>query len=425
MEASQRGVSRRGLIGGSAAVAGAAGAFAFGRASTTSPERPAHLDRVYPFRGQHQAGITTAAQDRLHFAAFDVTTDSREALIELLKKWTVAAEQLCRGSEAGDSGALGGDPGLPPEDTGEAIGLSASGLTITIGFGPSLFGTPAADRFGLAARRPAALVDLPHFPGDQVDPQRSGGDLCVQACADDPQVAVHAIRNLARIGFGTVAMRWSQLGFGRTSSTTSDQRTPRNLFGFKDGTKNILAEQADDLTRHVWIQPGDDPAAEWAAQGSYLVARRINMTIEVWDRQPLVDQELFVGRTKGTGAPLSGGVEFDDPDFAMAGSDGPVMPVDAHVSVVHPEHNGGVRLLRRGYNFVDGTDRLGGLDAGLFFVAFVRDPRTHFIPMQTKMAKQDALMEYLKVTGSALFVVPPGLAEAAGPDQYVGAALFA
>ena len=32
-------------------------------------------------------------------------------------------------------------------------------------------------------------------------------------------------------------------------------------------------------------------------------------------------------------------------------------------------------MLRRGYNFVDGNDELGGLDAGLFFLAYVRNPR--------------------------------------------------
>jgi deferrochelatase/peroxidase EfeB len=144
------------------------------------------------------------------------------------------------------------------------------------------------------------------------------------------------------------------------------------------------------------------------------------MTIEVWDRQPLGDQEDFIGRTKDAGAPLSGGTEFSEPDFAMPGSEGPVIPVDAHVRVVHPDFNGGARMLRRGYNFVDGSDLLGGLNAGLFFIAFVRNPDTHFIPIQNKMAKSDALMEYLKVTGSALFAVPPGI----GAGEYVGQALF-
>ena len=75
---------------------------------------------------------------------------------------------------------------------------------------------------------------------------------------------------------------------------------------------------------------------------------------------------------------------------------------------MHPTKNDGARMLRRGYNFVDGSDALGGLDAGLFFIAFVRDPDTQFIPLQNRMAQMDALMEYLKFTSSALFAVPPG-----------------
>ncbi|CAB4701484.1 MAG: deferrochelatase/peroxidase EfeB [Actinobacteria bacterium] len=414
-------VSRRGLLGGGVAAAGVAGAFLAGRSSegaTAEPDGPLS----YAFRGEHQAGIVTPAQDRLHFAAFDVTTESREELIALLVAWTEAAERMTAGGSAGPIGPVEGAYNLPPDDTGEAIGLPPSGLTITFGFGPGLFrDADGKDRFGLADRQPDALTTLPHFPGDNLQPGRSYGDLCIQACAQDPQVAVHAIRNLARIGFGTVAVRWSQLGFGRTSSTTTSQSTPRNLFGFKDGTANLKAEESAALDEHVWVAADDDAKAAWLAGGSYLVTRRINMTIEVWDRQPLGDQEAFVGRSKDTGAPLSGGGEFTEPDFDMPGSDGPVIPADAHVRLVHPDLHGGARMLRRGYNFVDGTDDLGGLNAGLFFIAYLRDPRTHFIPIQLLMAKQDALMEYLKVTGSALFAVPPGTA----PGEYVGQALFA
>ena len=375
---------------------------------------------VDPFRGAHQAGIVTPAQDRLHFAAFDVTTSSRAQLVALLRAWTLAADPMTRGLDAGEVGAVDGPDNLPPDDTGEALGLPSAGLTLTFGFGPGLFRDAAGrDRFGLADRRPAALETLPHFPGDALDPARSEGDLCVQACADDPQVAVHAIRNLARIGFGTVSVRWSQLGFGRTSTTSTSQSTPRNLFGFKDGTANVKAEDPKALEEHIWVGADDD--AGWLAGGSYLVARRINMGIEIWDRLSLAEQEATVGRTKGTGAPLSGGTEHSAPDFAMPGSDGPVIPADSHVRVVHPDQNGGARMLRRGYNFVDGTDALGSLNAGLFFLAYVRDPRTDFIPVQRRMARSDTMMEYLKVTGSALFAVPPGI----GPGEYVGQSLFA
>ena len=49
--------------------------------------------------------------------------------------------------------------------------------------------------------------------------------------------------------------------------------------------------------------------------------------------------------------------------------------MDAHVRLAHPDCNAAPALLRRGYNFVDGSDGLGRLDAGLFFIAYQRDPR--------------------------------------------------
>ena len=252
-------------------------------------------------------------QDRMHFAAFDVITESREELVQLLKDWTTAAARMTQGLAAGELGPTSGPYAAPPDDTGEAIGLPPAGLTITFGFGPTLFRTEGKNRFGLADRQPAALQRLPHFPADKLDPLRSDGDLCVQACADDPQVAVHAVRNLARIAFGRAAMRWSQLGFGRTSSTSTSQATPRNLMGFKDGTMNVKAEDPAAVDEHVWVPTDADSKGKWLAGGSYLVVRRINMTIEIWDRQPLSEQEQVIGRTKAEGAPLTGGGEFSQP----------------------------------------------------------------------------------------------------------------
>jgi deferrochelatase/peroxidase EfeB len=410
-------LTRRGLLAGGAALAAAGTALGVSVAlDAAGDDELTPGDDVYPFYGEHQSGIVTPAQDRLHFASFDVVDGSREDLVELLSAWTVAAARMTAGEPAGPRGPTSGPYDAPPDDTGEAIGLPPAGLTLTFGFGPSLFD----DRFGLADRRPAALGPLPHFPGDVLDPARSDGDLCVQACAHDPQVAVHAIRNLARIGFGTVAVRWSQLGFGRTSSTTEEQTTPRNLFGFKDGTANLKAEESDALDEHVWVGRGGAAAEAWMAGGTYLVARRIAMTIEVWDRQPLRDQEAIIGRSKAEGAPLSGGEEHTPPDFALRGRGGPLIDARSHVALAHPAANDGRRILRRGYNFVDGSTALGQLDAGLFFLAYLRDPRTHFIPLQNRLASDDLLSEYLRHTGSALFAVPPGLR----PGEHVGQTLF-
>ncbi|QKV95295.1 deferrochelatase/peroxidase EfeB [Streptomyces sp. NA02950] len=409
--------SRRALIGwggaglalGAAAAGGTAAALSGGE-DTTRPVTDSGA--AVPFYGAHQAGIATAVQDRLHFAAFDVTTDDRDALIAMLKEWTKAAARMTQGHAVGE-GAVSELAEAPPDDTGEALGLKASRLTLTIGFGPTLFkDKKGKDRFGLAERRPKALIDLPAFPGDNLDAARSDGDLCVQACADDPQVAVHAIRNLARIGMGTVAIRWSQLGFGKTSSTTPEAQTPRNMMGFKDGTRNIAGTDDAALKKHVWVSGKAGP--DWMVGGSYLVARRIRMHIETWDRTSLKEQEDIFGRDKGEGAPYGKQRERDEPNLKA-------MLPDAHVRLAHPHSNGGARLLRRGYSFTDGTDGLGRLDAGLFFLAYQHDVRDGFVPVQRNLARQDALNEYIQHVGSALFAVPPGVRD---EDDWWGRALF-
>lgn len=403
-------------------VAGAAGTVGItGAVQSRAEDAPADPAAAVPFFAGQQAGITTPAQDRLHFVAFDIVTDSRRELADLLRRWTDAAARMTAGRDAGVDGAIGGVPEAPPDDTGEALGLPASGLTLTVGFGPTMFRDAAGrDRFGLASQRPPALADLPKFAGDALNPALSGGDLCVQACAHDPQVAVHAIRNLARIGFGVVSLRWSQLGFGRTSSTSRAQVTPRNLMGFKDGTNNLKAEDARALHEHLWVARGDGPA--WMGGGTYVVTRKIKMLIETWDRTSLTEQESIMGRTKGAGAPLGGAAEFDPLDFAAAGPDGsPRIPVGAHVRLAHPDHNAGARLLRRGYNYVDGSDGLGRLDAGLFFIAYQRDPHRQFVPVQRRLSRTDTLNEYIRHIGSAVFACPPGVRDRA---DYWGRTLF-
>ncbi|MFD6973053.1 iron uptake transporter deferrochelatase/peroxidase subunit [Streptomyces sp. NPDC059949] len=394
-----------GLALGAAGAGGAAVAFGGGSDMVSA----AAAGAAVPFHGEHQAGIASAVQDRLHFAAFDVKTKDRAELIALLKEWTAAARLMTAGQPVGEGG-FGGLPQAPPDDTGEALGLKASRLTLTVGFGPGLF---AKDRFGLEGRRPEALVDLELFPGDNLDPARSGGDLCVQACADDPQVAVHAIRQLARIGFGRTAVRWSQLGFGKTSSTTPDEQTPRNMMGFKDGTRNISGTDKAALDKHVWVGAGD--GSDWMTGGSYLVARRIRMNIETWDRTPLGEQEDIFGRDKGEGAPVGKSRERDEP-FLKA------MKPEAHVRLAHPDTNNGAMMLRRGYSFTDGTDGLGRLDAGLFFLAYQRDVRKGFVPVQRSLAKSDVLNEYIQHVGSAVFAVPPGVRD---QDDWWGRTLFA
>ncbi|MGH2906477.1 MAG: iron uptake transporter deferrochelatase/peroxidase subunit [Solirubrobacterales bacterium] len=373
-----------------------------------------------PFYGKHQAGIVTPQQDRLHFASFDVITNDKQQLRDMLIAWSAAAARMTQGETAAPDAT---SDFAPPTDTGEATGLAASRLTVTVGFGPTLFRQRGRDRFGLASQMPKALAPLPALPADDLHEQISNGDICVQACSDDPQAAFHAVRNLARIGRGTVVMRWSQLGFGRTSSTSSSQQTPRNLLGFKDGTNNIKGEEGEKvLNEHVWVQPGDGP--DWLVGGSYAVTRRIRMLIEVWDRNSLADQEDTIGRKKVSGAPQTGLREHDKPNYDAKTADGkPLIPNDSHIRNAAPENNKGIRLLRRGYSFTDGFDpQLGQLDAGLFFIAYQRNAHEQFVPIQRRLGSIDALNEYIIHRSSALFAVPPGVPNAKG--RYLGDQLF-
>jgi deferrochelatase/peroxidase EfeB len=391
-----------GAVGSTAALAGVASACGTGSGADAGADEPSSTDsnRTYPFYGAHQAGIVTPAQGRLVFASMNVLEGtSRGDLRDLLRSWSEAVARMSRGQLVGDDT----DVDDPPLDTGEALGLPPSGLTVTLGYGPSLFD----GRFGLSARRPTLLTDLPPLPNESLDPSYVGGDLCLQSCADDPLVAFHAVRNLARLGLGVVDMNWMELGFGRTSTTSADQSTPRNLLGFKDGTRNIKAEDADLVDRYVWVGEEDQP---YMRGGSYLVARRIQIFMENWDRDALGDQQRTIGRVKGSGAPLTGGVEHTNPDFAARDDQGqPVIPARAHIRLASFEENGGARILRRGYSFTDGIDaERGTLLGGLFFLAYMRKPE-QFIELQRKLGQHDALNEYIQHVGSAIFAVPGGV----------------
>jgi deferrochelatase/peroxidase EfeB len=413
-------LTRRGVLSGAAMLAANAGLEPLiGRPARAAGRRarPGPSERV-AFHGPHQAGIATAAQNYLHFAAFDMRAAGAAELRGLLERWTAVAERLTLGEPYEPSP---GRAAHASADTGEALGLGPSRLTLTFGFGPGLFGSRAhGDRFGLRHARPPELQPLPPFPGDRLDRASSGGDLCAQACADDPQVAFHAIHMLARAAAGTAALRWAQQGFGRTSSTSRAQRTPRNLMGFKDGTNNVRGEDTAALEDFVWSKPRDGP--RWMAGGTYLIARRIRMLFDAWDATSLEGQQRTVGREKRSGAPLGAHREHDPVDLQATGSDGqPVIPADAHIRLASPKDNRGAEILRRGYSYGAGVEAAGGeIDAGLFFIAFQRSPRRQFIPIQRRLAAADALTRFTVHTSSAVFACPPG----ALPGGFVGELLF-
>lgn len=388
---------------------------------------------IEPFWGPHQGGILTPQQNHTYFAAFDLVTSKASDVAKLLQSWTQAAARMSEGKTAQPPVK---DPMKPDTDSGDAVGLAAARLTITFGFGSGLFTRDGHDRYGLAAHRPEALIDLPRFNGDQLDPVRTGGDLSIQACADDPQVAFHAVRQLARLAYGVAQLRWTQTGF---SSNAAANDTPRNLMGFKDGTQNPIANppketngngthaNPGDANQVVWVTDGP----EWMRGGSYAVVRRIRIALEHWDNTDTDFQEQTVGRHKLSGAPLGGKSEFEPLNLDAVDADGnPVIPENAHVRLASAAANDGAQILRRGYSYNDGTNLTAerwppwhqGLeyDAGLLFVCYQRDPRTGFVKIFNRMSQLDALNQFTTHTGGGLFACPGGCAEGA----FIGQALF-
>lgn len=359
--------------------------------------------RTVAFYGEHQAGIVTPArqQARTCVTAFDLRPGAdREVLRALLRRWTAAAASLTQGQPVSGNG-----------DT-IAVGSGPASLTITVGFGPSLFG-----KAGLpAAARPAALAPLPSFPGERLDPARSDGDLGVLICANDPLVVFHAARTLQRLAAGTATARWQMNGFCRTpGAASSEEGTQRNLMGQLDGTNN---PHPTDPTFSAAVFASTDAQPSWLQGGSFLVVRRIRMLLNMWDGLSVTDQEKLVGRRKDNGAPLSGGSEFTPANYGTRAADGSfAIPENAHIRLASAAFNNGSAMLRRGYSYADGIAADGaGLDAGLLFMAWQADPRTGFIPVHRQLIAADALNPYIRHETSALFGMPGGVAE----GQYLG-----
>ncbi len=431
--------SRRGFLAAAGWAAGALGtglgdaaARAAEAAVPTAAQRSATM-ATEPFWGEHQSGILTPTQSHTYFAVFDLAATQASDVAALLRSWTLAAARMTAGETAAP---LSKDLSVAASDSGDALDLGPARLTLTFGFGPGLFVKDGKDRYGLAAHQPAALVDMPAFNGDQLVATHTGGDLSVQACADDPQVAFHAVRQLVRLAYGIAQLRWAQSGF---ASDSTDGGTPRNLMGFKDGTQNPVAPphvgRRDNSTRPalspqqvVWA---GDEAPAWMRGGSYLVARRIRISLEHWDRTDTEFQEQVIGRHKSSGAPLGGHDEFDPLDLRAADKDGNfIIPDTAHVRLAAAASNDGAEILRRSYSYNDGLSfiaerwppwRQGMLfDAGLLFMAYQRDPRTGFIKIYDTMSKLDALNQFTTHIGSGLFACPRGARE----GEFVGQHLF-
>ena len=379
-------------IGGAGLALGLSGASAFFANKEQGSKNIADGQEEICFYGKHQAGITTPMQKNIYFVVLDLRTTDKNELIQLFKEWTDYSQKLVNGElvKKDGSNAL-----LPPSDTGETVGLNPYRLTLTFGVSASFL-----TKLGLEKKRPKLFRDLPAFPKEQLREQYTGGDIVIQACADDEQVAFHAVRNLIRKGRNKVTMKWSQSGFAAIGDR---METPRNLFGFKDGTANVTTEK--DFNKVVWADSQD-----WMKNGSYMAVRRIIMHLETWDRTNLQEQENTFGRYKESGAPFGKKNEFDEVDLSL-------LPVDSHVRLAKEVD---LPILRRSYSYSDGIDpKTGQFDAGLLFIAFQKDP-DRFVKIQTNLGADDKMNEYVTHIGSGLFACFGGVKE----GGYIGQDLF-
>lgn len=393
-------IKKAGMMGAGAMMAPSIMKLLFGGTSPKDALALEEANQAIPFYGKCQSGITTPIQRQVYFAVLDLATEDLDTIRGIFKSWTTYIARMMQGElvEAYKSNTM-----LPPTDTGEAVGMGTERLTITVGVSPSFL-----EKLNLTGKKLPELEDLPKFARDQLQEAFTGGDICIQACAEDAQVAFHAVRNLLRKGREHLTLKWSQTGY---AAITSQGSTPRNLFGFKDGTANVTSQ--DDFDRVIWCDQDN-----WMKNGTYLIVRRVQMHLETWDRTSLKEQENTFGRHRDSGAPLGAVDEFDPVDLELKDDKGNlVIPEDCHVRLAKEI---GEEIYRRAFSYANGIDpRTGQFDAGLLFISFQKDPQ-QFIKVQKNLGTKDKLNEYITHEGSGLFAILPGVEE----GGYLGQSLF-
>lgn len=373
-------------------------------------------DRV-PFMGPHQAGIATPRPANGMVASFGVIAQTADELEDLFRRLSARIAFLTVGGEPPVN-----DPRLPASDSG-IVGpvVRPDGLTMTIALGASLFD----DRPWLSELKPVRLSRMTRFPNDALDAAQCHGDLSLQICANTQDTTIHALRDIIKTLSDRLVLKWKQEGNVPVITPGPDGlvESARNFLGFRDGSANPDAGDEILMDRLVWVGAGGGEP-EWAEGGTYQSVRIIRNFVERWDRTPLREQELIMGRARNSGAPLDRpeASEFVVPDYA-SDADGLATPLDAHIRLANPRTaaTSETVILRRPFNYSNGVTKAGQLDQGLLFICYQADLEKGFIAVQRRL-NGEPLEEYIKPVGGGYFFALPGMRDDA---DYLGSTLIA
>lgn len=252
--------------------------------------------------------------------------------------------------------------------------------------------------FGVSARllpELASLTSMPTFPGDVLEPDRTGTDICLLCEGSDPRAVMGLLESLTSRAASWATPTWhAPLAQGPTSSEAGHIVTT-NALGFREGFGNPTRRYAAAET----LLGRDQPT--WARGGALLALRIIRLSTEMWESDGAAIHGKVIGRNsdgswlnheKGTrAAPFA-----HDPG-------GQITPLTSHVRKANPRtaSQPHIQITRRSWPYRRGTE------VGTAFMAFTDDLRK-FDTVQRRVL-DDALAPFTLTTGGGYFYVPaPG-----------------
>lgn len=170
----------------------------------------------------------------------------------------------------------------------------------------------------------------------------------------------------------------------------------RGHSGFIDGTSNLQELNQAQFSQCVFVQPEDDQPF---VGGTYLVFRKYEENLEVWNDLPDFVQEKLIGRRKHSGNFLNQSSEWTSGVWAETSPNAHIRRTHPReISVKHPDH-WKERIYRRSIKFTE-RNAEGSLRYGLLFIALVRDPEVQFVRIHNeRLLPIEGLKDYFLSSG--------------------------